>query len=127
MVPARDPSKDKSTERPLVWLHGEIKTPPFSPEARQEAGKLLRFLQRGENLSMPHAEPLSAVGARCGALRVRDANHNWRIMYRLDVDAVLVVAVYSKRTRKVPDEIVDQCKRRLRQYDAIARAAKKSP
>jgi hypothetical protein len=29
------------TEKSLVWLHGEVKTPPFSQEARIEAGVLL--------------------------------------------------------------------------------------
>ena len=24
--------------KPLVWLHGEVKTPPFSADARIEAG-----------------------------------------------------------------------------------------
>jgi hypothetical protein len=28
-------------DKPLAWLHGEIKTPPFSTEARIEAGVLL--------------------------------------------------------------------------------------
>lgn len=27
--------------RPLVWLEGEIKTPPFTKEGRVEAGALL--------------------------------------------------------------------------------------
>jgi hypothetical protein len=31
-------------DKPLVWLHGEVKTPPFSKEARVEAGVLLRRL-----------------------------------------------------------------------------------
>jgi hypothetical protein len=38
--------------KPLVWCHGEIKTPPFSKEARVEPGTLLRRLQEGENLSL---------------------------------------------------------------------------
>ncbi|HET7699063.1 MAG TPA: hypothetical protein VFK57_25315 [Vicinamibacterales bacterium] len=38
-------------DKPLVWLHGEVRTPPFSTEARIEAGTLLRRLQRGERLS----------------------------------------------------------------------------
>ncbi len=42
-------------DKPLVWLRGEVKTPPFSFGARIEAGVLLRRLQRGENLSLPHA------------------------------------------------------------------------
>ena len=39
--------------KPLVWLEGEIKTPPFSKEARVEAGTLLLRLQQGESLGMP--------------------------------------------------------------------------
>ncbi len=31
-------------DKPLIWLHGEIKTPPFSQEGRIEAGVLLRRL-----------------------------------------------------------------------------------
>ncbi|MGH2372677.1 MAG: type II toxin-antitoxin system RelE/ParE family toxin, partial [bacterium] len=42
-------------DKPLVWLHGEIKTPPFSATARIEAGVLLRRLQRGDRLSLPHS------------------------------------------------------------------------
>ena len=38
--------------KPLVWLDGEIKTPPFSSEARLEAGFLLRRLQLGQALSL---------------------------------------------------------------------------
>jgi hypothetical protein len=41
----------------LVWLHGEVKTPPFSAQARIEAGTPLRRLQRGERLSMPASRP----------------------------------------------------------------------
>jgi len=33
------------SDKPLVWLHGEINTPPFSRAARIEAGYLLRLLQ----------------------------------------------------------------------------------
>lgn len=86
---------------------------------------LLRLLQEGERLGMPQAERLPDVGPRCGALRVRDAGHNWRIMYRIDPDAVLVVEVYSKKTPEIPDEVVERCKKRLKQYDATVRAAKK--
>jgi len=30
--------------KPLIWLKGEVKTPPFSTQARLEAGFLLRKL-----------------------------------------------------------------------------------
>ncbi len=99
---------DEPRRKSVVWLHGQIKTPPFTPEGRQEAGMLLRLLQEGERLGMPQAEPLPDVGPRCGALRVRDAGHNWRIMYRIDSDAVLVLEAYSKKTRKIPDEVIER-------------------
>ena len=110
--------------KPLVWLSGEVKTPPFTPEGRLEAGELLRALQEGQVLSMPHAEPLPTVGVRCGALRVRDAEQNWRIMYRIDKDAVVILEVYSKKTRTIPDEVIDRCKDRLKRYDAITKSTK---
>ena len=42
----------KINDKPLIWLHGEIKTPPFSSAARIEAGFLFRLLQMGEKLNM---------------------------------------------------------------------------
>jgi phage-related protein len=113
--------------KPVGWLHGEIKTPPFTDEGRKEAGDLLRLLQEGEQLGMPQAEPLPVLGPRCGALRVRDKQHNWRIVYRVDADAVLVLEVYAKKTRKIPLEVMDRCKKRLKEYDEIAKKAAQKP
>ena len=58
--------------KPLRWLHGEVKTPPLSLEARREMGLLLRELQDGEMLAMPHSRPMPGVGPRCHELRVND-------------------------------------------------------
>lgn len=125
MAKAQRGEQGDPTRKPLVWLHGEVKTPPFSSEGRQEVGMLLRLLQEGERLGMPQAEPLPDVAPRCGALRVRDAEHNWPVMYRIDADAVLILEVYPKKTRKIPDEVITRCKQRLKQYDATVKAAKK--
>lgn len=127
MARVRPTEHFEAPPKPLVWLQGEIKTPPFTLQGRQEAGMLLRLLQKGEPLGMPQAEPLPTVGSRCGALRVRDAEHNWRIMYRIDADAIVILDVYSKKSRKIPDEVIGRCKRRLKQYDAALKAAKKKP
>ncbi|MGH9914526.1 MAG: type II toxin-antitoxin system RelE/ParE family toxin, partial [Pyrinomonadaceae bacterium] len=59
-------------DKPLVWLRGEVKTPPFSLEARLEAGFLLRRLQRGEMLSLPHSRSMPNIAARCYELRIVD-------------------------------------------------------
>ena len=50
MAKAKKVENDETTRKPLVWLHGELKTPPFTAEARQESGMFLRLLQEGERL-----------------------------------------------------------------------------
>lgn len=108
-------------DKPLVWLHGEVRTPPFSREARLEAGYLLRRLQQGASLGMPHSRPMPMIGARCHELRILDAGHNWRILYRADADAVLVLDVFDKKTKQVPAGVIETCRARARRYDEDAR------
>ena len=57
------------------------------------------------------------IGQRVSELRVRDANHNWRIIYRTDEKAILIAEVFDKKTRTTPKAIIDNCKARLRRYD----------
>jgi len=107
----------KGADKPLVWLHGEVKTPPFSSDARVEAGLLLRKLQRGERLGMPHSRPMPSIGVRCHELRINDERETWRIFYRLDPDAIVVAEVLSKKTNTTPQGVIETCQRRLREYD----------
>jgi len=104
-------------DRPLIWLHGEVKTPPFSAAARIEAGVLLRRLQRGETLPMPHSRPMPVIGPRCHELRINDTDGTWRIIYRLDQDAVIIGEVFRKKTSTTPDPVIATCKRRFEAYD----------
>ena len=105
-------------DKPLVWLHGEVKTPPFSEAARLEAGVLLRMLQRGDRLGMPASRPMPSIGVRCHELRIVDENVTWRLMYRLDTDAVVVLEVFAKKTGQTPKNVIDTCKARLKRYDS---------
>ena len=105
--------------KPLIMLHGGIKSPPFSDEARQEAGEMLRRLQQGELLEMPHSRPMPNIGARCHELRIVDTDKSWRIIYRIDRDSIVVADVFRKTTVTTPTHIVDACKRRLRVYDQL--------
>ncbi len=104
-------------DKPLVWLHGEVKTPPLSEEGRLEAGFLLRRLQRGERLAMPHSRPMPSIGKRCHELRIVDPTGNWRIMYRIDSDAVIILEVFRKKTERTPAAVIEACKARLREYE----------
>ena len=108
-------------EKPLAWLRGEIKTPPFSASGRIEAGFLLRRLQQGERLGLPHSRPMPTIGPRCHELRIHDRDHTWRVIYRLDVDAILILAIFDKKTAATPKATIDDCRRRLRQYDEHVR------
>jgi len=111
--------KKAGAGKPIVWLRGEVKTPPFSQEARIEAGYLLRLLQRGETLSLPHSRPMPTIGPRCHELRINDAAATFRIVYRADPDAVVILEVFSKKTTRTPRPVLDACKRRLREYDRL--------
>lgn len=105
--------------KPLVWLRGEIKTPPFSQAARLEAGYLLRLLQEGELLGLPHSRPMPVIGARCHELRINDEGGTFRILYRADVDVVVILDVFRKKTEQTPRSVIETCKRRLRDYDDL--------
>lgn len=109
----------ESKNKPLVWLRGEIKSPPFTQAARIEAGILLRRLQRGELLSLPHSRPMPSIGRRCHELRITDESAIWRIIYRIDPDAIVIGEVFKKKTQATPQEVIDSCKSRFDRYDSI--------
>ena len=100
-----------------MWLHGQVKTPPFSRAARLEAGVLLRRLQVGENIGLPQSRPMSSIGRRCHELRINDETVTWRIVYRIDPDAIVILEVFDKKTPQTPKAVIDVCQRRLRMYD----------
>ena len=110
-----------SADKPLVWLRGEVKTPPFSLAARIEAGTLLRKLQEGEKLTLPHSRPMPSIGTHCHELRGVDEMRTWRIVYRIDADAIVIVDVFAKTTRATPKRVIADCRRRLGLYDAATR------
>ena len=105
-------------DKPLIWMHGEVKTPPFSKLARLEAGFLLRRLQRGDKIAMPHSRSMPSIGRRCHELRIPDEKVSWRIVYRIDTDAIVIAEVFSKKTGKTPKSVIETCKARLREYDS---------
>lgn len=115
--------RKETADKPLVWLReedkAEIKTPPLSARARLEAGYLLRRLQRGEVLSMPESRPMPAIGARCHELRINDEEGTWRIFYRTDPDAIVLLDVLQKKTRETPGHVIETCRRRLAEYDRL--------
>lgn len=109
-------TEEKSPDKKIRIVAGEIRTPPFSREARLEAGFLLRKLQQGELLSLPHSRPMPSIGNGVHELRIRDADANWRILYYLDTDTIVILEVFSKKTQQTPTDVIDNCKRRVATY-----------
>jgi len=60
---------------------------------------------------------MPTIGRRCHELRITDNNVIWRIVYRTDVDAIVILEVFEKKTNQTPKSVIDICKNRLRDYD----------
>lgn len=84
-----------------------------------EAGLLLRQLQKGKNISLPQSRPMPLIGKRCNELRIIDQNNIWRIVYRTDTDAIIILHVFQKQTQKTPKEIIETCKKRIKFYETM--------
>ena len=50
-------------------------------------------------------------------MRINDEQKTWRIIYRIDSDAIVIVEVFTKKTQRTPKAVVDRVKRRLKNYD----------
>ena len=105
--------------KPVAWLVDVWKAPPMSREAAIEAGYLLRKVQQGKRLTMPDSLPFPDIGKRCHELRIKDGEKKtwWRIAYRTDKDAVVVIHWFEKKSNRTPKREIETCKARLRSYD----------
>ena len=83
------------------------------------AGVLLRRLQRGERIGLPHSRPMPGIGKACHELRVAEARKTWRSDYHVSADAVVFLEVFAKATQKTPKYVIAICRARLRMYSSI--------
>jgi len=58
------------------------------------------------------------VGATSSACE--DESANWRLIYRVDADAIVLLEVFAKKTGKTPVAVIRACKSRLKRYDELA-------
>jgi phage-related protein len=105
----------------LIWLDNEIKTSLFYRSVRIEVGFLLAQLLNGEILTTPMSKPMASIGDCCHELRVNDLNNNknWRLIYRIDNNAILILEVFAKTTKKTPNRFIINCQSRIDIYDRI--------
>jgi phage-related protein len=79
----------------------------------------IKKLQKGENLSLPQSRPMPIVGKRCHEIRIKDENRTWRIIYRNDNDAIILLEIFNKKTQQTPKYIIEICKKRIKDYELI--------
>jgi phage-related protein len=66
---------------------------------------------------------MPSIGARCHELRVPDVEKRvtWRIVYRIDLDAIVIGDVFMKKTQQTPNSVIATCARRFNLYDRTIR------
>jgi len=64
---------------------------------------------------------MPSIGKRCHELRVNDETATWRLVYRVDPDAIVILEVFSKKTAATPQAVIDAARSRLKRYDAATK------
>jgi phage-related protein len=64
---------------------------------------------------------MPSIGRRCHELRINDSSSSWRLIYRVDADAIVIAEVFSEKTEKTPKAVVEACRRRLKEYDSAGK------
>ena len=62
---------------------------------------------------------MPTIGGGCHELRIVDQDATWRIVYYVDRDAVVILDVFSKKTKETPKNVIETCKGRLRAYRSV--------
>ena len=60
---------------------------------------------------------MPSVGPQCHELRINDVTRTWRVVYRIDNDAIVILEVFAKKTGNTPKTVIDTCRKRLKEYD----------
>ena len=68
-------------------------------------------------MGVPHSRPMPRIGVRCHELRVTDTNATWRVIYRIDEDAIVLMEIFSKKAQNTPQYVINVCTKRIKDYD----------
>lgn len=104
------------TDKPVVWLCDKPESPPLSSSAQDEAGWLIRQLQQGET-NLPESKKVKTTSFFRIRFEDDEKNTSWRIYYRVDEDAVIVIDICAKNTQQIPKHVMARLIKRLKAYD----------
>ncbi len=105
-------------KKDLVFLAG-VKSPPLTEKSRRDAGFFLNRVQDGEMLTLPTSRPMPSIGPRIYELRLSDDSGDWRVVYRINAEEIILVEVFKKTTQETLKQVITSCKRRLSGFDAL--------
>ena len=70
---------------------------------------------------MPASRPMPMIGSNCHELRIDDGGVTWRIVYHVDLDAIVILDVFEKKSRTTPKQVIEVSRKRLRTYQRAIR------
>lgn len=104
-------------KKPVIFhprAHAEIQE--MSRMIRKRLGDLLRQLQQGHALTMPHSRPMPIVALGVEELRVKDESGHCRaFVVRKTPRGILVLHVFSKKSRETPRGAIELARQRLKE------------
>jgi phage-related protein len=62
---------------------------------------------------------MPSIGPRVHELRIVDKDRTWRIIYRIDEDAIVLAEIFTKKTGQTANKVIDIVQQRLRTYDRL--------
>jgi phage-related protein len=98
-----------------VVFHGDAleKLKDFPEDARRECGYALHLVQLG--IDPPDWKPMPGIGSGVREIRVLDATGAYRVIYVAKFsDAIHVLHIFQKKTRKTSPGDMELASRRLR-------------
>ncbi len=88
----------------------------FPEDVRQEIGKVIYDLQKGEVLTMPLSRPMPSIEPGAAELRIRDRSGIYRAFYySRSPRGILVFHAFVKKSRTTPVRELDLGKKRLKE------------
>src|SRR2546423_14504601 len=115
----RIPSEGSSCQRP----NGSRLSGGRDARRRKERERQTKGLASESTQFFPTCgrRPMPSIGPHCHELRIPDRDATWRIVYRIDGDAIVIVEGFSKKSRETPRAIIERSRQRLRAYDDATR------
>jgi len=64
---------------------------------------------------------MPSIGKACHELRVNDQNKTWRLFYKIDDEAIVILDVAEKKSQQTPKALIDVCEKRRKNYEEAKR------